>query len=232
MMNSFYKFDDNEKLLEKLVLEITNILEKSILEKGFASLLVSGGNTPKKLFDKLSNINISWENVKIGLCDERWIDTGLEDSNEFLVKNYLLKNFAQKAKFIGMYIPKIDLEKAEEKCSEIYKNELYPFDAIILGMGNDAHTASLFPNNEKLEEAFDLNNEKLCISITPKTAPYDRMSLNLKAILSAKNIFLHIEGRQKLEVYEKALKSDDKYTMPIVSILKQDIKEIEVFYYE
>jgi 6-phosphogluconolactonase len=131
-----------------------------------------------------------------------------------------------------MYIPNLDLESAEKECTNIYINELYPFDVIILGMGNDAHTASLFPNNEKLQEAFDLNSEKLCISIKPKTAPYDRMSLNLKAILSAKNIFLHIEGKEKLEVYNRVLKSDDKFEMPILSLLKQEIKQIKVFAYE
>ncbi len=86
-------------------------------------------------------------------------------------------------------------------------------------MGNDSHTASLFPNNEKLKEAFDLENENLCISITPQTAPYERMSLTLGAILSAKNIILHIQGEEKLKVYEKALVSTDIYKTPISAVL-------------
>jgi 6-phosphogluconolactonase len=232
MMNNFYKFLDNDELLEQFSQKIVDILENEISKKGSATLLVSGGNTPKALFDKLSNINISWDKVKVGLCDERWINTKEKDSNENLVKTHLIKNYAKEAKFISMYLENISIQEAQKKCTQIYKEELYPFDIVILGMGEDGHTASLFPNNIKLEEAFDLNSDGLCIFMTPCSAPYDRMSLNLKAILSARNIFLHIEGKKKLKVYNEALENNDRFNTPIISVLKQEMKDIEVFYYE
>ena len=131
-----------------------------------------------------------------------------------------------------MYIPQVNAKLGQKICSKIYKKELYPFDLVILGMGNDAHTASLFPNNEKLKEAFDLNNEELCISIKPQTAPYERMSLTLKSILSATNIFLHIEGKEKIKVYNEALNSKDIYQTPISAVLNQSFKKVEVYAYE
>ncbi len=234
MSSIFYNFENKESLVSKLSQRIAGYLEKAIKEKGKASLLVSGGSTPKALFKKLSKIDIAWEKVIISLVDERWVPSNHQDSNELLVKSNLLQNFAAKAKFVGMYLDEklvtLSEKKAEVLCSEIYQEKIYPFDVIILGMGTDAHTASLFPLNERLDEAYDLSNENLCISIKPTTAPHERMSLTLKAILSAKNIILHIEGEEKLKVYEEAIDLDDKYKMPIASVLNQDMKEVEVYH--
>ena len=101
---------------------------------------------------------------------------------------------------------------------------------LYLGMGEDAHTASLFPYNEKLSEAFDLENEALCIAITPQSAPHIRMSLTLRALLSVKHLYLHFEGEKKRAVFEEALENGDHYAMPIRSVLHQDINDIEVYY--
>lgn len=228
-MNNFKHFDSKEELVEELSSNIAQILVETIDDKGRASLLVSGGSTPKPLFEKLSNIDIPWEKVTISLVDDRWLVPTHKDSNELLVKENLMQNFASKAKFVGMYIDGKSAYESDEDCSFTYENHVYPFDVIILGMGGDSHTASLFPENIKLKEAYDLENESLCISIKPDTAPYDRMSLTLQAILSAKNIILHIEGEEKLDVYEKALKSDDIFKTPISAVLNNK-KDIEVYH--
>jgi len=230
MSNIFYSFETKDSLVSELSERIAYYLKKSIKENNKASLLVSGGNTPKPLFKALSNIDIEWKKITIALVDERWVDSNNKDSNELLVKTNLLQNFASKANFVGMYFDENNEIKAQEICSKTYKDKVYPFDVIILGMGSDAHTASLFPNNEKLDEAFDMQNENLCISILPTTAPHRRMSLTLKAILSAKTIILHIEGEEKLKVYKEAISLNDKYKMPIASVLNQDMKDIEVYH--
>ncbi len=228
-MNSLKFFSSKEQLLEELCFHISQILEEGINQNGSASLLVSGGSTPKPLFEKLSIIDISWEKVTIALVDERWVPNTNKDSNELLVKENLLQNKASKAKFVGMYIENKDVDKAQSEVSKKYKT-IYPFDIVVLGMGNDSHTASLFPNNKKLKEAYDLENENLCISITPDTAPYKRMSLTLGGILSAKNIILHIEGEEKLKVYEDALKSNDIFKTPISAVLNNKKTDVEVYH--
>ncbi|WP_320034860.1 6-phosphogluconolactonase [Halarcobacter sp.] len=228
-MNSFKSFLSKEQLLDELSSHIIQILEEGIEENGTATLLVSGGSTPKPLFQKLSNMDIAWEKVTVALVDERWIDSTNKDSNELLVKENLLQNKASKAKFLGMYIENKDVNEAQNEVSKIYKT-IYPFDIVVLGMGNDSHTASLFPNNKKLEEAYNLENENLCISIVPDTAPYDRMSLTLGGILSAKNIILHIEGKEKLKVYEETLSSNDIYKNPISAVLNNEKSEVEVYH--
>lgn len=227
-----HSFTTQDELVEMLSRSIADNLKHAIRTKGKASLLVSGGNTPKPLFKRLSELPLEWEKVTVGLCDERWVSTSHEDSNEHLVKTYLLQGNASKATFVGMYKEGIDIEDAQGECAEKMKEALYPFDILILGMGSDAHTASLFPGNVKLDKAFDLQNEALCITIKPTTAPYKRMSLTRQAILGAEHIYLHFEGKEKYDVYKEALNGDDIYTMPIRAILHQDIKDVEVYYHE
>lgn len=230
MGRTVHTFKEQDTLLDALSQSILANLQKAIDEKGKASLLVSGGSTPKPLFEKLSTTPFAWEKVSVGLCDERWVDIFREESNEHFVKKYLLQKEAAKAHFIGMYEKGKNIYTVQKRCSQKIKEMLFPFDVLILGMGSDAHTASLFPENEKLEEAFDLKNPNLCIAIEPMTAPFSRMSLTLGAILSAENIYIHFEGKEKISVYEEAIAGEDIYTMPIRSVLNQELKQVEVFY--
>ena len=225
-----YRFKTQYELIELLSKSIAGKIKKAIHNKGKATLIVSGGSTPIPLFKRLSEMLLGWEHVTVGLCDERWIPASHEESNENMVKRYLLQGEAAKAKFIGMYVEDTDIEDAETFCETKIQNALFPIDVIILGMGNDAHTASLFPENDKLEEAYDLDSDKLCIAIKPTTAPFDRMSLTLGAILSANSIYVHFEGEEKIAVYKKALGGSDTYKMPIRAVLNQEKKDIEVYY--
>ena len=227
--NNEHFFLEQKELIDTLSSKIIDNLQEAIQNKGRASLLVSGGSTPKPLFEKLSSFDIPWDKVKIALCDERWIDKNHKDSNEKLVRDSLLVNFAKKAKFISMYQEYINIEDAQDVCSNIYEKELFPFDVLILGMGNDGHTASLFPNNIKLKEALE-TTKGFCICMKPDTAPYERMSLTKTAILSATNIYLHFEGVEKQDVYKKVLEGASSNDMPVSAILNQDKKKIEVYY--
>ncbi len=230
MSRNVHAFSAQDDLIAALSQSIAQALEDAIEAKGKASLLVSGGSTPKPLFQKLSETSLDWEKVSIGLCDERWISSTHEESNENLVETHLLQAKASKATFISMYIEGTESQDAEILCEKKMKEALFPFDVLILGIGSDAHTASLFPENVKLEKAFDLNSEALCIAIEPATAPYMRMSLTRQAILSAAHIYLHFEGLEKLTVYEEAIAGEDMYKMPIRSVLNQEFKDVEVYY--
>jgi 6-phosphogluconolactonase len=221
-------FETQEELVAHLSQSIAQNLKEAIQTKGIATLLVSGGSTPKPLFETLRKMPLAWDKMKIGLCDERWVESDHEDSNAKLVQEYLLQEEASAATFVGMYNGEQEISLAEEVCSETLKAELFPFDVLVLGMGTDAHTASLFPNNERLEEAFE--TDELCIMIEPTTAKHERMSLTLNTILSAKHLYLHFEGEEKQKVYEEALKGEDTMKMPIRAVLNQNIKEIEVYY--
>lgn len=230
MSRHLHAFEDQDALTEALSRRIAGQLQEAIGQKAKASLIVSGGSTPKPLFEKLRKMEIDWEKVSVGLCDERWVDPSQEASNEQFVKRYLLRERASSATFVGMYNDKMAAEEAEHACSEKIRKALYPFDVLILGMGNDAHTASLFPENPKLEKAFDPDNRALCIAIEPENAPHMRMSLTLAAILSARHLYLHFEGKEKQAVYQEAVAGEDIYKMPIRSVLHQNITDVEVYF--
>lgn len=226
----FHQFDTRDELAEVLSATIAQNLQNAINLKGTASLIVSGGSTPKTLFEKLRKKKIEWEKVTVGLCDERWVAPAHDDSNEKFVKTWLLQDEASRAAFSGMHMDLMDAEEAEQTCSENIQTYLWPFDVLILGMGDDAHTASLFPDNPKLDKGFDLDNQALCVAIEPQSAPHMRMSLTRKAILSADHLYLHFEGKNKLAVFKEAENGENSYKMPIRSILKQDKKNVEVYY--
>ncbi len=233
MMNTnvhLHRFESSQDLAENLAQKIVQNLQNAIDSNGKASLIVSGGSTPKLLFEKLSAFELDWEKVRVGLCDERWIAPTHTDSNERLVKSTLLQNEAAKATFVGTYREGVSAFDAELLCSQNVEQKLLPLDVVVLGMGSDAHTASLFPENPKLVQGLDLSSSALCIAIEPASAPYMRMSLTRRAILDAAHIYLHFEGREKFAVYEEAMRGEDMITMPIRSILKQNEKNVEVYY--
>lgn len=136
MESSHFKlleFTSRELLVDALAHKIVTALSLAIEQKGFATLLLSGGSTPKKLFAKLSNRALSWENVRVSLVDERCVSVQSEASNERLVRENLLINAAKSAQFYGL----MELNSAFE---DLFESP----DVVVLGMGLDGHTAS-FP---------------------------------------------------------------------------------------
>ena len=125
---------------------ISDKLKLAIAKKGNATFVVSGGNSPLKLFDNLSKIDLPWNKVQITLVDDRLVDKNHIHSNQKLITDHLLKNKAKLANFIPL-------------SEKIIKSKiiLTPFDVNLLGMGEDGHFASLFPDMIKNFNSFDLN---------------------------------------------------------------------------
>ncbi len=216
-----HSFASRASLTFELSAAVSTLLQKAIEADGRASLAVSGGSTPVQLFDHLSESAIPWEKVDICLVDERWVRPEDEDSNEHLVKTHLLQNKAAAARFIGM---KNDAETAgtgETQCEEQLRTIKHPMDVLILGMGGDGHTASLFPGAEKLPLAVDMDSGKICMAIAPPAAPHERMTLTLPAIINSGQIFLHITGQEKMRVLDQAFTEGPAEEMPIRYILQQ-----------
>ena len=196
-------------------------LQKALVQNKKATLVVSGGSTPKSLFQSLRFYNLPWEKITITLCDERCVDPRSNDSNGKLVKKYLLKYRAKKGNFLPLYKPKQKINYQLKQKSKILKS-LQKFDVVILGMGDDGHTASLFPNNPKLSYSF--STKKSLVAIKPDTAPYLRISLTKKALCNTNNIYLHTSGKKKKDVLQKAIKDGNSYNYPILEFLNHKLK--------
>jgi 6-phosphogluconolactonase len=227
---TFNDFPDRTNLVVSLADLVGELLTKGIIASGNASLAVSGGSTPVALFEQLSGTDISWQDVVITLVDERWVEPTEDDSNEHLVRTHLLRDKAAVATFIGMKNGASTAAVGEVACEQNIQKVPRPFDVLILGMGGDGHTASLFPGAEKLSAATDMNSGKTCMAITPTTAPHDRMTLTLPAILNAEEIILHITGLEKQEVLAKAQTAGPAEEMPVRFVLRQEIIPVTVYW--
>jgi 6-phosphogluconolactonase len=150
----FIEFAHTSGLNRELTERIRQLLGDGIRHRGRASLVVSGGTTPVALFEALSGEDMPWEKVVVSLADERWVDPGTPDSNERLVRTHLLKNKAAAATFIGLKTPEDPAGAGEAACENRIRQIPVPFDLLILGMGDDGHTASLFPGAARKESAW------------------------------------------------------------------------------
>jgi len=226
----FYSFDSAEVLADKLAEKVAGRLDAAITLKGKASLVVSGGSTPLPLFTKLSRQHVDWQRVFITLADERWVDTSDSSSNEHAVRVHLLQNKAAQAKFIGLKNTSLTAVSGELETHAALEAMPRPFDMVILGMGDDGHTASLFPSAERLPEAVDMQSEKSCIAITPPEVPFERMSMTLRTLLDTNEIILHITGEKKRATLAMALDKDDPNNMPIRYIIHQEITPVSIYW--
>ncbi|MCI5157272.1 MAG: 6-phosphogluconolactonase [Candidatus Electrothrix sp. AUS1_2] len=221
-------FQDTATLVADLADRIGRSLQEHIDAHGRASLVVSGGSTPKSLFITLSAVDISWREVVITPVDERWVAPSSPDSNEQLICRYLLRGRAAAATFVGLknFFP--TAAQGEGECELKLRKLPRPFTVLVLGMGNDGHTASLFPGSPRLAAATDMDSGKICMALTPADAPYERMTLTLPAILDSREIFLHITGEQKKAVLQKAREAGPAEDLPIRFILRQQVCPVTV----
>jgi len=219
----FYSTNNSESLAVDLCNSIGEILAEAIKKNGRASMAVSGGSTPVPLFKELSILSLDWSKVDLTLVDDRWVEPKSDDSNELLVRTHLIKNNASKVNFIPLKNGSGTAKDGQKQSEALLRNFTLPFDVIVLGMGSDGHTASLFPCSDELSDGMDLNNPNCLISTSPKTAPYERLSLTAKIIVDAKNTFLHLNGSSKLHTLESAMDYKDSSKMPIYAFLENGL---------
>ncbi len=218
-MYTLNNFTSRSVLDQQFAHQVAQLLIQAIAEKGRASIAVSGGSTPKGFFQALSTQDLAWHKVTVTLADERWVDVNSIDSNTRLVKENLLQNKAAKANFFDLKVTDKLTQATLDSLNEKAKKYLLPFDVVILGMGEDGHTASLFPCSEQIKSALSLDNKQALMAASPKTAPYQRITFTLSALLTSKNIFLHLNGEKKQQVLMQALDDTNALVMPIRAFL-------------
>ncbi|GGW76967.1 6-phosphogluconolactonase [Alteromonas halophila] len=214
-------FDNAQTLTREFAAKLADILETGIEARGRASLVVSGGRTPLALFEALSQKDLDWSCVDITLADERWVDESDDASNTQLVKQNLLVNNAAAARFIPLKSAHDDAAEGVNDAEAGVASMSQPFDALILGMGEDGHTASLFPCSTQINDGLDMSSGKTCIAVTPTTAPHQRISLTLPAILNSRNIFLHLTGEKKKQVLNDALDGAAEVQKPVTAVVNR-----------
>ncbi len=214
-------YADAGSLTSALADDIVQALADGLRARGRASLVVSGGRSPTALFETLSTAALDWSRMWVALTDERWVDASSSDSNEQLVRAHLLRNAAANAHFVGMRTDAPDPAAAADRCWSAIAALPRPFDYTLLGMGDDGHTASLFPHSPGLAAAIDAQAPPGCVAMIAPVAPQARMSLNLAALLDSRRIGILIMGSGKWATYERAASAGPVSEMPARAILRQ-----------
>jgi 6-phosphogluconolactonase len=184
---SFQKYSDREMLIVKVAQKIVDDLKAALLKQESVSFVVPGGTTPGPIFDILCAADIEWERVHVMLSDERWVPENNDRSNAKLLRDRLLVNRAATAKFTPFYLPDVEVSEACKDVSRDLASE-WPISVLVLGMGADMHTASLFPKADGLDAALNADADALL----PIQAEGQEQRVTLSAPVLNSAIFKHI----------------------------------------
>ena len=201
MSMEFVEYPDREMLSLSLANRIAGQLAQHLRLHDRASLCVPGGTTPAQVFDTLSGCELDWERVTVFLNDERWVDGDHPRSNGRLLRRHLLTGKAAAAGVIDLWTGDPDPETAAEKLSDAIAPHL-PITVLLLGMGTDMHTASLFPDTPDTEHA--LAPDAPLVMAVRAIPDEPRITLTPAALRKALNSHLMITGRDKREALERA----------------------------
>ncbi len=224
------RFADAEALARELAGQIAANLSSAIAARGLASLVVSGGKSPVRLFELLRTQPLDWSRVCIALADERWVAPTDAASNERLVREVLLREKAAAARFLGLKNTAPSPDLGAVSAWETFARVPRPFDVVVLGMGEDGHTASLFPRSPNLPSALNQGAVAGCVGMWSPDPPQPRLSLNLTALLDSRRIVLLITGVSKWQIYVAACAAGAVQEMPVRAVLRQTRTPVTVMW--
>lgn len=237
-----HRYTSDREMLSRLALAIGDTLEAALHDRGTACMAVSGGRSPITLFEVLRERALNWSKVVITLVDERCVPPEHTDSNARLVRQHLLRGRAVASHFV----PLIETMNAEESVdpdalarkANVRLADLPRLDVAVLGMGDDGHTASWFPDGQGLADAVAMPADatKLasrrpaldCKAVVPATAPHARLTLTLPAVLASRQLALQFAGAEKQVVYQQALRNAS-LDYPVSLLLHQKSAPVDVW---
>ncbi|MEM9208293.1 MAG: 6-phosphogluconolactonase [Pseudomonadota bacterium] len=194
-----------------------------------ATLVLSGGSSPLGVFTELLGLDMPWRRLHVTLSDERWVAPDHEASNERMLYRALLgKANAQAARFLPLYAADTSIDERSDSLSAQLRTLPFPFACSLLGMGEDGHFASLFPDAGNLAAGLDTDNPELVMPVRTAASPHPRISLTLSALSRSDTVVLLIFGEKKREVLEIAL--DEPGRFPVGTLLRQKRAPVRVLW--
>jgi 6-phosphogluconolactonase len=182
------RFDDGAAAGRAVAEQVAGALREGLAARGSGSLAVPGGRTPVAMFQALRDAPLEWPRVGVTLTDERWVPESDPASNGALVRRELLQGRAATARFQPLFDGSATAGEAVIRVWGALAQLVRPFDAVVLGMGEDGHFASLFAGNEGLAQALDVETAPACVAMTAAAWPRQRISLNLAALLQTRRL--------------------------------------------
>ncbi|MDX1465270.1 MAG: 6-phosphogluconolactonase [Halomonas sp.] len=209
--------DPREALARQLAEAVAEALRADLAERERALMVVSGGSTPLPFFRALAAMDLPWARIQVTLADERWVAEEAADSNARLVREHLLQGAAAEARFVSLTSGAETPEQGVEEVTARLADLAWPASVVVLGMGGDGHTASLFPDSRELGLA--LTTEAPLVAVRTPSQPQARITLSAERLHRARRHFLHITGGDKRDVLARALSGDDARELPIRAFL-------------
>lgn len=206
-----------ELLAEQLAEATGEALRRDLAQQERALLVVSGGSTPIPYFQALAKHELPWERVDVTLADERWVSESHEESNARLVRRHLLQDRAAAANFVSLVTDDETPEQAVGEVTRRIEALAWPASLVVLGMGSDGHTASLFPDSRELE--LGLTTDAPVLATRTPSQPQARITLSAGRLHQARRHMLHITGGDKRSVLARAMIGDDSRELPIRAFL-------------
>ncbi|MGZ3272647.1 MAG: 6-phosphogluconolactonase [Caulobacteraceae bacterium] len=214
-------FDDAHSLAETAAGAVVSALETGVRLNGTASLAATGGRSPGPVYDLMALAPLDWARVRVTLTDERWVDPSSPDSNARLVRERLLTHRAAAAAFHPLRNGESDPETAARHASALF-HSWPPLDAVMLGMGEDGHVASLFPGSPALDQGLD-PAAPACIAVPAgegRPPPQPRLSLTIRGLTTAGLVVILTSGEAKRAVLERAMDGGDPHELPVRAVLQ------------
>ncbi|SDR93504.1 6-phosphogluconolactonase [Halopseudomonas xinjiangensis] len=211
---------EQARLMADFVLEA---LARALHERGHASLAVSGGRSPAAFFKRLNESELDWEEVTLTLADERWVPQDDPESNAGLVQRSMPNVFAR-AHWVPLYRGLDPHKDAAAVSTDIER--LLPLDVLVLGVGADGHTASLFPVGDHLLENLRSDAPALCQAVPAADQRLPRLTLTGAVLQRARVRLLQVNGGEKQAVVARAFNAEPR-EMPVAAFLQPPM---DIFY--
>jgi 6-phosphogluconolactonase len=223
-------FDTPAQLEVALAEVIVAQLREAIETRGEAGLILAGGSTPVALYERLSHAALDWSRVRVTLSDERWVAEDDRASNAAMVKRHLLRHRAACAIFLPLYNAAPDPASGADETERVLAALPATADVVLLGMGEDGHTASLFADAPELAGALDPQPRRDCAAQHPPGSPQPRLTLTLPRLLASRRVCIQIVGHAKWQTLQQAQAPGPVETMPVRALLRQQQTPVSVYW--
>ncbi|MGV3578711.1 6-phosphogluconolactonase [Brevundimonas sp.] len=215
-------FPTVETWAQSIAGRIEETLGAAVISNGKALFAGPGGSTPSPVYARLAQAEIGWDKVAVTLVDERYVPETSSESNARLIKDVLLQGPAAKAEFIPLYHSEVTVDRAAAVAARALSEAGGRFDAVLLGMGEDGHICSMFPESPTLKTLLTPTLKPNVLGVPhgrDGMAPsLERISINLPYLMAAGRVILGLKGKAKLEVFQREALGDPT-VQPIAAMI-------------
>ena len=224
-----HAYSDDATLARNLAAEVAKALQRRLATDGAASLVVAGGRTPAAFLRELGQQPVDWSRVHVTPADERCVAPDDPASNLRLVHDAFAGTPAASANVLDVDATRPD---AVDRWSTAVSRMPRPFAAVVLGMGEDGHIASLFPGMRGLALALATTQGSSAAVVRGEAPvePKSRLSLTLATLLDTDLLALHVTGPSKLATLQRASSPGSALEMPVRALLEQRRVELEIYH--